>query len=164
MIISGLIKFFIGFIGVLGTLLFLILALLNRNKKGKLKIAGLTFIISVAIIVLITLVEFLIYPVNPKTEQLILTAYREAPLGGIWLALYDDETWELGYSSREITSKGTYKFHNDTLTIFAQEGQKIVKEIEQTSFTFDSGKLVEIQNSGIKVLEIQINKMNENGL
>ena len=130
------------------------------DAYGKIRIAGITFFTTAAIVILITIVEFFVFPINPRTEELVLTAYREAPIGGIWLALYNDNTWEMGYSSREITSNGTYKIENDTLTIYATSGEEIITNLRQTSFTFHSNKLVEIKNSGIKNARNK-NKQNE---
>lgn len=159
MFITGLIKFLLGLVGILATFVFLAIALFSKNKKGKIRTAGITFFTTATILILITIVEFLIFPINPKTEQIVLTAYREAPIGGIWLTLYNDNTWEMGYSSREISSNGTYIFENDTLTIYATSEEGIINNLKKTSFTFNSNKLIEIENSGIRMLEIKIDKM-----
>lgn len=134
----GLFKVLLGIIGIIGTFSFLILSFFKRTRKGKLQYAAITFTTTIALIVGITLIEFLIFPEDDKTEQLVLTAYREAPLGGIWLALYNDKTWKIGYSSREITSQGTYEISSDTLTLSASEGTTIVGDVEQTSFIIGS--------------------------
>ena len=154
MFISGLIKLFVGILGSLASLFFLISSIFSRHKKGKLKIAAWTFTSTVGVILLIVIVDLFLFPINKKSDQLILSAYREAPLGGIWLALYDDQTWEMGYSSREITSSGNFTIRHDTLTLNAQSGQTILKDISKTSFIIDSKNLTEIENSGINYLEI----------
>jgi hypothetical protein len=164
MFITGIVKFFVGLVGVIATLTFLLLSVFKRTRKGKLKLAIITFFSTVAVIVIITLVEFQLYPINQKTDKLLLTAYREAPLGGIWLALYNDSTWEIGFSSREITANGTYELKSDTLTLSATEGTTVVGQTIKTSFVVESDRLIEVENSGIKALEIKINKINENGL
>lgn len=158
MFISGIIKFFIGVLGGLVSVIFLLISLFKRKKRGKLKIAAISFLGSILLILIVTLVELFLFPTNKKTDQLILVAYREAPIGGIWLGLYDDETWELGYSSREITSSGNYIIQHDTLTINAQSGKTILKDITETSFIIGSKNLLEIENSGIRSLEILMNK------
>jgi hypothetical protein len=164
MFITGLIKFIIGLVGVIGTLIFLLLSAFKRTKQGKSRLAGITFFSTAVLIVIISIIEFQVYPTNSKTDQLLLTAYREAPLGGIWLAIYDDRTWELGYSSREITASGTYQLKSDTLILTAANGTTIIGQTERTSFVIESNRLMEVKNSGIRSLEIMVNKMNENGL
>ena len=160
MFLTGLIKFFIGLAGVILTLVFLFIAIFKRTKKGLIRKAGITLFSSVMIIIVISVVEYFIYPINQKTDQLLLTAYREAPLGGIWLALYHDKTWELGFSSREITATGTYQINADTLYLTAMDDTIIIGEIDKTSFIIGEKTLIEIQNSGIRSLEIIINNMN----
>lgn len=164
MFITGIVKFFVGLVGVIASLTFLLLSVFKRTRKGKLKLAIISLFSTVAIIGIITLVEFQLYPTNKKTDKLLLTAYREAPIGGIWLALYNDSTWEIGFSSREITANGTYELHSDTLTLFAKEGTTVVGQTTKTSFVVELNRLIEVENSGIKALEIKINKINENGL
>ncbi|WP_339754579.1 hypothetical protein [Algoriphagus aquimarinus] len=122
------------------------------------KIAAWTFFSTIGVILLIIIVDLFLFPINQKSDQLILSAYREAPLGGIWLALYDDQTWEIGYSSREITSSGNYFIRHDTLTLNAQSGKTILQDISKTSFIIDSKNLREIENSGIRALEIVFKK------
>ncbi len=164
MFITGLMKFLIGLVGVIGTLILLVLSTFKRTKKGKIRLAGITFFSTAGLIVIITIIEFQVYPINSKTDQLLLTAYREAPFGGIWLAIYDDRTWELGYSSREITASGRYQLQADTLILTAANGTTIIGQTEQTSFVIEPRRLIEVGNSGIRWLEIMINEMNENGL
>lgn len=158
MFISGLIKLFVGILGTSVCLIILIITIFSRHKKGKLKIATWTFSSTIGVILLIIIVDLFLFPINQKSDHLILSAYREAPLGGIWLALYDDQTWEIGYSSREITSSGNYLIRHDTLTLNAQSDKTILKDISKTSFIIDSKNLIEIENSGIRSLEIVYNK------
>lgn len=158
MFISGLIKLFVGVLGSLASLFFLITGIFSRHKKDRLKMALWTFTSTVGVILLIVIVDLFLFPINKKSDQLILSAYREASLGGIWLALYDDQTWEMGYSSREITSTGNYTIKHDTLTLHAQSGKTILKDISNTSFIIDSKNLTEIENSGIRSLEIVYKK------
>jgi hypothetical protein len=159
MFISGIVKIFVVLFGVIITLTFLLLRVFKRTRKGKLKLAIISLFSTAAIIGIITLVEFQLFPTNKKTDKLLLTAYREAPIGGIWLALYNDSTWEIGFSSREITENGTYILRSDTLTLFATEGTAVVGQTTKTSFVIESDRLIEVENSGIKALEIKINKI-----
>ncbi len=162
MFLATLIKALIGLIGMVTSLIFLILSLFKKERKGKLKIAGTTFLSTIAIIVIITMIEFYSYPINPKSDEEVLTAFRETPLGGIWLALYRDQSWELGHSSREITSNGTYHIVGDTITLIASKGMTVIDEVGNTSFIIEEKDLVEIENSGIRSLKITSNKLMDN--
>ena len=64
----------------------------------------------------------------------------------------------------KITANGTYELHSDTLTLFATEGTTVVGQTTKTSFVVESDRLIEVENSGIKALEIKKNKINGNGL
>lgn len=141
------------------TLTFAVAAIVKKNLKNW-KRSGISFLATVAsVFILIFIQETIIYPPNPKSDQLILSAYREAPLGGIWLGVYNDQTWQLGNSSVEITSEGTYQLTGDTLTLTANEGTTIMGEFQRTSFIIKPKHLIEIKNSGIWSLEIQLNTL-----
>ncbi|MEP1032970.1 hypothetical protein [Ekhidna sp.] len=160
----GLIILLTGILGLLVTLTFTIIAIFKRNSKSW-KRSGYSLLASSAIIITLILIhEVILFPPNPKTEQLLISAYREAPLGGIWLGVYDDQTWQLGYSSVEITSEGTYQLSGDTLTLIASEGTSVIGDSERTSFIIKPKNLVELKNSGIRSLEIHLNKLEKNGL
>lgn len=140
-------------------MILLSLSAFKRTKSGKLRLAGIVFFSTVGLILIITVIEFQVYPNNPKADQLIMSAYREAPIGGIWLAIYTDQTWEIGNSSREITANGTYEIKSDTLILTAAQGTSIIGETEKTSFIIESESLIEVNNSGIKSLKIMENKL-----
>ncbi len=161
MFLTGLIKLLIGLAGLTSTFILLFLSAFKRTRSGKLRLAGIVFFSTVGLILIITVIEFQVYPKNPKADQLIMSAYREAPIGGIWLAIYTDQTWEIGNSSREITANGTYEIKSDTLILTAAQGTSIIGEIDQTSFIIQSESLIEINNSGILSLEIILNNMKE---
>lgn len=157
--IFGLIILLTGIIGIIVTLTFAVIAIFKRNSKSW-KRTGYSLLLSGAMVVSLILVhEEILFPPNPKIEKLVLSAYREAPLGGIWLGVYNDQTWELGYSSVDITSRGTYKLSNDTLTLIATEGTTVIGESELTSFLIKPKHLLEVENTGIKSLEIQLNNL-----
>ena len=162
--IAGIIKFLIGLVGVLTTLVFLSLSLFKRTRRGKLKTAGITFFTTVATILIITAFEFLIYPPNRNKDKLVLTAFREAPLGAYWLGLYDDSTWELGNSSREIKVKGTFTINGDTLNFKTLGGTAFYNGDTKKRFLIQENDLIEIENTGIGGLKIGLNKINKNGL
>lgn len=156
----GLFKFLIGLIGVFGTIIFVILSAFKRKRKSKLRYAGLTLVSTFALILLITVLEFLMYPKNGKLDQLVLTGFREAPLGAYWLGVYNDSTWELGNSSREIEVSGTYTISEDTLHLITLEGSAFYNWNTQNSFIISGDELIEVENSGIKGLKIGLNKLN----
>jgi len=55
----------------------------------------------------------------------------EAAIGGIWLGLYVDYTWELGNSSREVDETGIFVVKGDTLILTGQRtasSKKLIKE------------------------------------
>lgn len=155
----GLILLFAAILGIIATLIFTLIAISRRTSKSW-AWSGYSFFMSSSIVIMLILIhELILFPPNPKTDQLVLTAYREAPIGGVWLGLYDDQIWQLGYSSVEITSAGKYQITGDTLTLYADEGTTIIGEVERTSFIIKSKSLVEIKNSGIRFLEIELNKV-----
>jgi hypothetical protein len=164
MLLFGLIILLVGTVGLIVTLTFAVIAIFKKNSKNW-KRSGISLATTtVAVIALILIQETILYPPNPKIDQLILSAYREAPIGGIWLGVYEDRTWQLGYSSVEITSEGTYQLAGDTLTLIANEGTTVIGESERTSFLIETKYLVEVENFGIRSLEIQLNKLEMNGL
>ncbi|MEH0153140.1 hypothetical protein V6R21_03280 [Limibacter armeniacum] len=87
-----------------------------------------------------------------------MSAYREAPFGGYWLGLYTDLTWELGNTSREISAKGIYAVNNDTLELTTVKGSYFNGDTINT-FIFEGKHLIEVKNTGIKGLEIELNKL-----
>nr|WKN38291.1 hypothetical protein K4G66_06195 [Tunicatimonas sp. TK19036] len=138
MIVAGLIKFLIGFIGLTTTIIYLISFAFKRNSRS-LKKAGIVFGSTVTVIIVITLMELSLYPVNQKKDQLVLTAFREAPIGAYWLGLYIKGDTILLKATSE---KGFY--NGDTLNYFLIKGQD----------------LVEMENTEIRGLKITMNKLN----
>lgn len=159
MFIAGIFKFLLGLVGVLTTLVFLVLSLFKRTRKGKLQWAGITFFSTVVLIIIMTIIEFLIYPTNPKLDQLVLTAHREAPIGGYWLGLYDDSTWEFGNSSRELEINGTYTILEDTLNLTTTNGTTFYNGDTTNQFLIHPKDLLEVENTGIRGLKIGLNKL-----
>lgn len=164
MLLFGIFTLFVGMIGLLVTLTFVTIAIFKKSPNSW-KRSGISLAATIlTTITLITIQETILFPPNPKIEKLILSAYREAPIGGIWLGVYDDQTWQLGYSSIEITAEGTYKINEDTLTLVADQGTTIIGDSERTSFLIKQKSLIEVENSGIRSLEIQINKLTKIGM
>ena len=164
MLLFGFIILLTGTIGVLVTLFFAIVALIKRNSANW-KSSGISLATTIVVIVsMIFVQETILYPPNPKIGQLVLSAYREAPIGGIWLGIYDDNTWQLGYSSKEITSEGTYRIFGDTLQLVANNGTTVIGDFNQTAFIIKAKSLIELNNSGIRSLEILQNKLDGQNL
>ena len=159
LLITGLLKFIIGLIGLLMTIAFLTLAAFNRNRKGKLQNAGVSFLVTIILILSIWGLEFLMYPTNSKLDKLVLSAYREAPIGAYWLGLYEDHTWQFGNSSREIEYSGTWVISGDTLHLNSLFDTAFYNGQTKNSFLIEKNNLIEIEDNGIHVLEIGINKL-----
>jgi len=157
---TGLLKVLIGLIGVIGTIIFATLAIFKRTRKGKLQYAGLSLLTTFILILLITGFEFLMYPTNSKLDQLVLTAHREAPIGAYWLGVYNDSTWELGNSSREIEVSGTYTISGDTLHLKTLGGTAFYHGDTRNSFVIIGDDLMAVENTGIRGLKIGMNKLN----
>ena len=85
-------------------------------------------------------------------------ASREAPIGGILLKLYEDNTFEIG-GFREVKSSGTYELKSDTLLLTATNNPKQNGYITQTSFIIRKGYLEEVEDSGIGFLKVYVNKL-----
>jgi hypothetical protein len=100
------------------------------------------------------------YPTNGKIDQLVLSGFREAPLGAYWLGVYNDSTWELGNSSREIEISGTYTIAGDTLHLKTLGGTAFYNGDTRNSFVIIGDDLMEVENTGIRGLKIGMNKLN----
>jgi hypothetical protein len=152
MIIS-FIKFFIGLLGVVTTIVYVVRALVkNRNRNFKTALAVLFG--TGGLLVLITAIEFITHDKTKDYSQkkTSLVAMREASVGtGIHLRVYVDSTYELG-SGTEVKTRGKIKVNADTL--FLLKNERIDK-----SFILDNGALLEIKNSGINFLEIESNEL-----
>jgi len=68
MLITGIIKFFIGLVGVVTCLILFVLSVFKRTRKNKLKLAIITLFSTAGLILIITVIEFQVYPVNPKSD------------------------------------------------------------------------------------------------
>jgi len=162
--LSGLLILSVSILGIVVTLIFILVAIFKQSSRSW-KRAGYSLLAFGTIVTGLFLYHKLIlFPPNPKVDQLVFSAYREAPIGGIWLGLFDDKTWELGYSSVEITSSGTFDISGDTLKLIATEGTTVIKEFKQTSFIMKPDYLLELKNTGIRSLIIQMNEIEKNGL
>ncbi|WP_162055528.1 copper resistance protein NlpE [Pontibacter pamirensis] len=131
---------------------------LRKKEKVKLRNAALTFIASVVLFFTLVTVAANQYPDALPKKEVVLIAAREASLGGILLRLYADSTFELG-NNRRVTSTGVYNLNVDTLVITTTDNSKLLKDISQTSFIIEEENLVEVNNTGIKFLEIHENRL-----
>lgn len=157
----GLIILLVGFLGLFATLTFIIIEIFKRKPKHWKK-SIYSFLISGAVVILLILVhEVILFPPNPKLDDLVLTAYREAPIGGYWLGLYYDSTWEFGNSSREIEFDGTFEIIGDTLFLCTSSGSTFYNGNSSNQFLIQAEDLVEIENTGIKGLKIGLNKISK---
>jgi hypothetical protein len=152
MIIS-LIKFLIGVLGVVTTIVYVVKAL-GKNRNRNFKTALAVLFTTGGLLVLLTTIEFITHDKSKDYSQkkTSLVAMREASAGnGIHLRVYADSTYELG-SGTEVKTRGEIKINADTL--FLLKNEKIDK-----SFILDNGALLEIKNSGINFLEIESNEL-----
>lgn len=159
---SALFLLFIGLVAILGTivtLVFAVVAIFKRNRKS-LKRTGFSLLSTLSIVITLILIhEVILFPPNPKADELILTAYREAQIGGIWLGLYKDSTWEMGNSNRELDQNGIYEIHGDTLILIKPKGETFNNGLNVNQFLIEEGDLIEVKNTGIAALAIEMNKL-----
>ncbi|MHA7102269.1 hypothetical protein [Roseivirga pacifica] len=146
--------------GLLSTIVALILSLVKEKRKSRLRFARFTFLTTILLTLIITGIEFLLYPINKKNDQLILTGFREAPIGGYWLGIYNDSTWEIGNSSREIEIRGTYTVMNDTVTLYTTGETTFYNGTKVNQLIISKNRLVEVENTGIRYFEVGLNKLN----
>ncbi|SDL15045.1 hypothetical protein SAMN05421823_104502 [Catalinimonas alkaloidigena] len=164
MLLFGLIILLVGVLGIIVTLTLFVTALFSKSNKWWKRI-GFSILTTITLVITLILIqEVFVFPPNPRTDELVMSAYREAPIGGIWLGLYSDSTWELGNSSREIRLGGTYTIDGDKLNLKALKGTTFSNGELNNSFLINQTDLIEIENTGINGLEIGINRMNKNGL
>lgn len=140
-------KFLIALFGVTTSIALLVIGLVKGDKsrfKHAFYFLTATFISQLVL----TGLEFLYYSNKTgKEKQILISAAREAPIGGIWLKLYDDESYSLTNDPRSEGSKGTYTIKNDTLTLF-------ISDTIRTSFIIKEKSLTEIESTGIGGLSI----------
>ena len=154
---------FVALAGSFTTLIFVFIAVFKSNSKNWRR-SGISFASTIIVVLALILIqETILYPPNPKLDQLVLSASREAAIGEIWLGVYDDQTWQLGYTPSDIRSEGTYQLSGDTLTLFANEGTTVMNDAERTSFIIQDKSMLEIKNSGIRYLKIWQNKIKRDG-
>lgn len=103
------------------------------------------------------------YKSNQLNDGLILQASREAPIGGIWLGLYNDHHFNFGYFGLwdiDIEATGTYQIKGDTLLLKAnRETENVI--FKNLRFLILKGALMELpkDSSGIGYLEIWKNPL-----
>lgn len=149
----------VGVLGIFVTLVFIIIAIIKQKSKYWKKSIFSFLISGVVVILLILIHEVILFPPNPRLEDLVLTAYRKAPIGGYWLGLYKDSTWKFGNSSREIEFEGTFEIYGDTLFLNTSPGSTFYNGKSSNQFIIHTENLVEIDNTGIKGLKITLDKI-----
>ncbi len=155
--IAIIIVIFITAVSLLLTGVFL-LGYLIKRRKARLKNAAISFATGALSLFLLIVAEEMFFSYNSKNKKEVLVASREAPIGGILLKLYEDNTYEIGVL-REVKSAGTYVLKSDTLFIAATDNPKQNSYITQTAFLIKEGYLEQIGNTGIGFLEIHVNKL-----
>ncbi|TPE42443.1 hypothetical protein [Pontibacter mangrovi] len=155
--IASIIAVLIMAVCLLLTVVFLVGYLIKR-RKARLRNAAISFATAVLSLGLLLVVEELFFSYNFRNKEEVLVASREAPIGGILLKLYEDNTFEIG-GFREVKSSGTYELKSDTLFIIATDSPKQSGYITQTSFIIRKGYLEEVEDTGIGFLEVHVNKL-----
>ncbi|WP_205503080.1 hypothetical protein [Rufibacter psychrotolerans] len=151
-----LIKFLVAVIGLILIMRHLILGVVQHNnlqikKSGKLLLVILGFF-TLAIALEFALKQF-------RNRGLIMYAWREAPTGGIWLKLYDNQEFHLGYLPTDKEAEGRFKFHGDTLFLEEYKPNGLLKGGDRTSLIIMNGMLVEIDRKSLGTLEITMNQV-----
>lgn len=160
----GLLKVLTAIVGTVVTLAFLLSSIFRGKRAVMLRMSGVTFSLTIAAILILTGIEFMLYPENQKLDQIVLSAHRQAPIGAIWLGLYSDSTWEIGNSPREINTRGIYSIHGDSLELKTLSGTEFYKGDSVKWFVFQDDDLVEVKNTGIRSLRIYVNKLSSNSI
>ena len=155
--ITSIIAILIEIVGIVLTIKYLF-GYLRSRKTNNLKKAAISFTFSTALFFVLIIFVANQYPDALPEKEVVLTAAREAPLGGISLRLYADSTFDMG-NFRKITSEGVYKVIADTLIISTTDNSSFSKDRSTTSFLIKDKILVEVKNSGINFLEIDENKI-----
>lgn len=120
--------------------------------------ATLTILATTVLFYIVNLEEASKSAFNKAKKKVVLIASSEAPIGGIFLALYKDSTYELG-NFRQVESTGIFKLKTDTLFLTPADTSHIAEKFSETSFIMKGKELIEIQKTGIGWLEIHGNKL-----
>ncbi|MBF9252619.1 hypothetical protein I2I11_04890 [Pontibacter sp. 172403-2] len=155
--IASIIAVLIMAVCLLLTVVFLVGYLIKR-RKARLRNAAISFATAVLSFGLLLVVEELFFSYNFKNKEEVLVASREAPIGGILLKLYKDNTFEIG-GFREVKSSGTYELKADTIFLNATDNPKQNGYVTETSFIIRKGYLEEVEDTGIGFLEVHVNKL-----
>ncbi|AIZ65408.1 hypothetical protein PK28_17195 (plasmid) [Hymenobacter sp. DG25B] len=91
-----------------------------------------------------------------------LEASRAASLGGIWLGLYQDQHFSMGYSETSLNTRGTYTFRDDTLRLTADPGTVITRGKDRLTFVLVDSLLLELPQPArlgrINYLQVRLNQ------
>ena len=153
---------FVGFVGILLTVTFLIIGLFG-NRKRAIKRAALTFFPTILFVIIAVVIERNTSKELKKEKEVVFIATREAPLGGISLILYADSTFKisnLGLSkSNNYELNGDYFLKRDTIFISSNDPRKLLKNGNKTSFLIKRRIIEDSGNSGIVYMEIKENNL-----
>lgn len=100
---------------------------------------------------------FFFYSCSDRKDKLVLSADREAPLGWIYLNLYNDDSFELiskGVRNKEIYS-GNYRIDEDTIYFKYKDSIPTAGSIA----VLENGYIRYINGKYSETVEIKINKL-----
>ena len=107
------------------------------------------------------LVKFLIIVISSCVSSVenadLLYAYREAPIGGEYLKLKHDNTFEHGPIRSTNISTGTFEIHGDTLVLNYEKMHR--KELSKY-FSIKSGRIMSLGKKSAP-LEIKYNNIKQ---
>ena len=90
-----------------------------------------------------------------EEDTILLHAFREAPIGGEFIRLYDSSSFEYGPTRTKEISKGNYVVKNDSLILtYSIKHHEEVPEL----FLFQNNHLIPIDKQ-VAGLEVIVNKV-----
>ncbi|WP_187262662.1 hypothetical protein [Pontibacter beigongshangensis] len=143
--------------GFVLTFIFLVV-FLRKKKLARLLHATLTILATTFLFYILNWEELTQRDFNRAKKKVVLTASREKLIGGVFLALYEDGTYELGNLRRVVTA-GVFCVKADSLFLITTDTTHLPGASSKTSFIINKEELVEIQNTGIERLEVHENRL-----
>jgi hypothetical protein len=89
-------------------------------------------------------------------------AWREAPIGGIWLKLFENDKFQLGYLPNDKVLDGNYRIKGDTLFLEGDKPIGLLNESNKISFLIKKKQLFKIGGNNIAALKISMNETKKN--
>ena len=151
-----LIKILVVLIGILLILRHVALGLFHNNNLH-LKKGGRILLIVIGFLLITSGIEFLL--TKFRNRGLVMYAWREAPIGGIWLRLYNDDKFKLGHLPESVAIAGSYKIKGDTLFLEGNKPIELLNSASKTSFIITKNRLLEINSTKIGALDISKNEL-----